>query len=159
MKTRMFALLLVAILAAGCAGAEIAPANTANGLLRAVQNAPGTFMMASDKLIMIAWPEGAYDYGFAVFTKDGGSVKQFAELASCTGNRAGCESMADLVNYLKSIGWTRLWQLPAPVVTQIHALAQYFGTTAGATNFSLFVVPAGALESNVADQLNPQIEG
>lgn len=159
MKMKIASLLIVALLSTACAAFDVGPANTANGLLRAVQNAPGTFMMASDKLIMIAWPEGSSSYGFAVFTKDGNSVDQFRELASCTGTRAGCESMSDLIKYLKSIGWTRIWDLPAPLVAQIHALAKFFGTTASTYNFSLFVLPAGALKYDVTDTLYPQIEG
>jgi len=156
MKITSLVLLLAMVLSAGCAAFEVGPASTANGLLRAVQNGPGTFMMASDKLIMIAWPEGSSSYGFAVFTKSGEAVKQFAELASCTGTKAGCESMSGLVKYLKGIGWTRIWELPAPLVTQIHALAKFFGTTASNYNFSFFVVPAGAFK--LGSSLNPQID-
>lgn len=154
MKLHIVTLVVVMILSTACAAVDIAPAQTANGLLRAVQNGPGTFMMASDRLIMIAWPQGN-QYGFAVFTKDGSSVKQFAELASCTGNRAGCESMSSLVNHLKSIGWKRIFSLPAATAIQIKALADYFGTTVAATNFTLFVLPVGP---GVEYQLNPEID-
>jgi hypothetical protein len=167
MRLRIASLLIVAILSSACAGIsfgshEVAPANTAFGLLRAVQNAPGTFMMASDKLIMIAWPEGS-KYGFAVFSKDGNAVEQFRELASCTGTKAGCESMSDLVKYLRTIGWKRIFEVPGPVALQIKALADYFAAGSAAvagTNFSVFgFMPAGAFDHDPLDEIYPQIEG
>lgn len=150
----VIAILVVAmLLSTACAAVDIAPAHTANGLLRAVQNAPGTFMMQSEKLVMVAWPQGA-NYGFAVFTRDGHAVEQFKELASCCGTKASSPTMGQLVQFLKDQGWTRIYALPAATAAQIRSLARYFGV-ASTANFSLFLLPVGALEYEV----NPRIEG
>lgn len=154
MRMKIAILLVVMLLSAACAGLDVAPAHTVNGLLRAVQNAPGTFMMQSEKLIMVAWPQGG-NYGFAVFTRDGHGVEQFKELASCCGTKASSPTMSQLVQFLKNEGWTRIYALPAATAAQIRSLAKYFGV-ASTANFSLFLLPIGpAFEYEV----NPRIEG
>jgi hypothetical protein len=152
---QMAILIVTMLLASGCAAFDVGPANTANGLLRAVQNAPGTFMMASDKLILIAWPQGS-NYGFAVFTKSGEAVEQFRELAACCGTKAGAGTMGELVNYLKGQGWARIYELPAATAASIRGLAKYFGVASVPKTFGLFLMPYGpALEY----EINPQIDG
>lgn len=154
MRLGIAILMVVMLFSAACAAVDVGPAQTANGLLRAVQNAPGTFMMASDKLIMIAWPQGT-SYGFAVFTKSGEAVEQFKELASCCGTKTSSPTMTQLVQFLKSQGWTRIYALPATTAAQIRSLAKYFGV-ASTSSFSLFLMPAGpAFEF----EINPRIEG
>jgi hypothetical protein len=160
LRNKIVVLLLVALIASGCAGFAVGPADTATGLLNTVMGKDGTFIMESAKLYMLAWPESGGQYGFAVFTKTGESVKQFAELASCTATRAGCETMSDLVKYMKATGWTQTNKLPPALVAQITALAKYFGVAGAAnTSYSFFVVPAGSFQFTDDVMLPQQIDG
>jgi hypothetical protein len=153
---QMVILIVAVILSAGCAGSPVlGPASTANGLLRAVQGAPNTFMMASDKLVMVAWPQGT-NYGFAVFTRGGEAVNQFKELAACCGTKADAPTMTDLVNHLKSLGWARIYALPAATAAQIREMAKFFGVNSVPKTFGLFLLPYGpAFEY----EINPRIDG
>lgn len=116
------------------------------GIQLVVRCAPGTFMMQTKELLMLAWPTGS-DYGFVVIPRDGSagaSMRSIFEAIGWGGQKTDAITFSKFIFDLTKSGrwtYTDLTGLPLPVVTVL----QSFTITALETMPTFLVLPAGNL--------------
>jgi hypothetical protein len=90
--------LALALSACAAVQSPIGAGATFYGMKSVMQQAPGTFVMQANNMILMAWPKGS-NYAFAMFC-DGACPN-----ASLTGKTIGTMTFVDTVKYLESMGW------------------------------------------------------
>jgi hypothetical protein len=141
----------LALALCSCAAVQspIGAGATFYGLKSVVQQAPGTFVMQANNMILMAWPTGA-KYAFALFC-DGA-----CPLAETTGRVVQTMSFSETVRYLESCGWTYMQPENLPTwITSALATGTVEAMVAAMRSLpSIWMVPVIIL----TPQWNPEIQ-
>lgn len=109
------------------------------GLQNVVRQAPGTFLMMQQNLVMFAWPDKAA-YSFAVFYKDGKPILDMMEAIGCNGQRVDIFTMATFTKFLEGKGWQYITPDKLPMA-MLGALQSYMVTSVAMSARALVTIP------------------
>lgn len=153
MKKLISTVLIVAALLGALAfaggGGSAWPINfygTVQGMRAAAADQPGTFIYAGNNLYLLAWPIKNGNYAFSVINQSGSVVDSLMKQVNATGTTV--YTMADLVKWMETNGWSRVMGQDLPVNIGQALLGYTMAAVAsGSPAFvTVLAFPAGILE-------------
>lgn len=128
----------------------ISTPSTFKGMLDAVRQAPGTFLLIKDDIIMFSWPvpEGGQAFAMLSSKLPTQAVVDFVAKAGGKGSLVNLQDMKDLLNCLKNNGWQIATPTVVPVAIKIALTGSYAWMVNMTKSLPTFVfMPAGAIPS------------
>jgi hypothetical protein len=136
-----------AISAGSSSGAQLGAAETINGLKAVVAANPGTFIMQSKDLLLMAWPQGS-NYAFTIIDQSGRAQN------SLNGLKLNTVNFAELIKSLEAGGWKYILPaaLPEKVLTALGTYSIEAAMTAVKTMPTIWIVPVIILTPPIPQQ-------
>lgn len=149
MKTlKTFLVLLAVLISSLIALKPLGMGATVQGMQRAIQDQPGTFLYENEKLIVAAWNYGSR-YAFAVIAKSGEVVQNLCQMKG--GQSCDWKTIAEFAKWMEGNGFKNVLasDLPKDIVAVLGTYRTFLlSTVPQGMSPALIFVPVGLIEQN-----------